>query len=139
MTADRFCSRCGTELAGGMCPSCPPLPAPAVPGAAYAGQWNWGAFLLCPFWLMNHGRVGRGIIYLLVGIIPFAQLVMSIVYGVKGNEVASTSRAFVDDAQFVAVQNAWRNWGFGVLAVYVLLALIGVAIEMIGYRPTGTV
>jgi hypothetical protein len=88
---------------------------------------------------MNHGRVGRGIIYLLVGIIPFAQLVMSIVYGVKGNEVASTSRAFVDDAQFVAVQNAWRTWGFGVLAVYVLLALIGVAIEMIGYRPTGTV
>ena len=21
----------------------------ATPGAQYIGQWNWGAFLLCPF------------------------------------------------------------------------------------------
>jgi hypothetical protein len=40
------------------------------PGARFIGMWNWGAFLLTPWWLMNHGRVGRGILYLVVCWLP---------------------------------------------------------------------
>jgi hypothetical protein len=102
--------------------------APQAPGARYAGMWNWGAFLLCPLWLMNHGRVGRGILYIVLSLIPFVGLItlgMAIAYGIKGNVVAATSRHFNDDAQFVAVQNAWRNWGFGMLIVSVAIGVIG--------------
>ncbi len=98
------------------------------PGSQYIGMWNWGAFLLCPLWLMNHGRVGRGILYIVLSIIPFLGLAsfgMAIAYGIKGNEVAATSRYFRDDAQFVAVQNAWRNWGIGVTVVVVVFAILG--------------
>lgn len=97
-----------------------------APGARYVGMWNWGAFLLCPFWLMNHGRVGRGILYIVLSVIPLVSLAalgMAITYGIKGNAVAATSRRFVDDTEFVAVQNAWRNWGFGLLIISVALGL----------------
>lgn len=114
----------------------PPDPTPAwqtippapPPGAQYIGQWNWGAFLLTPWWLMNHGRAGRGVLYLVLSIVPFVNLFstigMGIAYGMKGNEVAATSRRFVDDAHFVSVQNAWRNWGFGLLVVGLVLGVI---------------
>ena len=90
-------------------------------------MWNWGAFLLCPFWLMNHRRIGRGIVFLALCIIPFGwafALVMAVVYGIKGNRVASISRDFIDDAQFAKVQNAWRDCGFGVLLLAALLLLV---------------
>ncbi|HEY4441328.1 MAG TPA: hypothetical protein VGN14_12790 [Candidatus Elarobacter sp.] len=146
----RFCSNCGSALVNGACARCTPgvVTAPASPyafaaaapgysptygrpGAQFIGQWNWGAFLLCPFWLMNHGRSGRGILYLVLSLIPLANmatLVMAIVYGIKGNEVAVTSRQYFDDAEFVAVENAWRNWGIGVFVVTVPLAFFGGAV-----------
>ena len=112
--------------------------APAyVSGSQYVGMWNWGAFLLCPFWLMNHGRVGRGILYMALSFIPIvslASLGMAIAYGIKGNEVATTSRRFVDDTQFVAVQNAWRNWGFGFLIVAVVIGVLGGITEAVSGR-----
>ena len=117
----------------------PPAPAPHRPwfssaptptvaargkGGRYAHMWNWGAFLLCPLWLMNHGRIGRAIVFLALCAIPFLWVIalgMAIAYGIQGNRVASMSRDFVDDAQFAAVQNTWRNVGFGVALVALLL------------------
>jgi hypothetical protein len=99
-----------------------------APGAQYIGQWNWGAFLLCPFWLMNHRKIGIGILYLVLCLIPIANLAtlpMIIYYGVKGNEVAVASGRFTDDAQFVAVQTAWRNWGVVVSIISIALGIVG--------------
>jgi len=87
-------------------------------------MWNWGAFLLCPLWLINHGRPVRALVFMLLSVVPFLWVFafgMAIAYGIKGNAVASTSRDFADDTQFVAVQNAWRNAGFGLLALLVVL------------------
>lgn len=97
-------------------------------------MWNWGAFLLCPLWLMSHGRIWRAMLFLVISVVPLGWVVtfsMAVAYGLKGNKVASTSRDFVDDAQFVAVQNAWRNWGFGFALIGVLLFLaVGYAAMM---------
>jgi hypothetical protein len=107
------------------------IPAPPVAargkGSRYAHMWNWGAFLLCPLWLMNHGRIGRGIVFIVLCVVPLLwvfALGMAIAYGVKGNRVASIGRDFVDDAQFVHVQNAWRDAGFGVAVAAVVLTLV---------------
>jgi len=155
-TPAAFCANCGSPLTNGVCPTCPPpayQPQPALgttspfapgapyavyqqpgpafpanaPGVQYIGQWNWGAFLLCPFWLMNHRQVGMGVLYLILNFIPFLNigtLIMAIYYGAKGNEVAVASGRFTDDAQFVAVLNAWRNWGIGILIVSLALAFV---------------
>jgi hypothetical protein len=108
------------------------IPGPAVAargkGWRYVHMWNWGAFLLCPLWLMNHGRVGRGIVFLALCVVPLLwvfALGMAIAYGIKGNKVASIGRDFVDDAEFVKVQNAWRDAGFGVALLALLAIFIG--------------
>jgi hypothetical protein len=89
------------------------------PGTKYIGQWNWGAFFFPGLWLMNHGRRGAGAAFAIV-----MQLVLSVniaVYAVlflwlaircgrEANGIAVANRRFRDDAQFVAVQNRWRNW-----------------------------
>jgi hypothetical protein len=76
---------------------------------------------------MNHGRIGRAIVFLVLCAVPFLwpfAFCMAIAYGMKGNMVASINRDFVDDAQFVQVQNAWRNCGFGVLLLAVFLVFL---------------
>jgi hypothetical protein len=107
------------------------VPTPAVAGRGkgwrYVHMWNWGAFLLCPLWLMNHGRVIRAMGFLVLCVVPFTWVfafAMAIAYGIKGNRVASISRDFVDDAQFAAVQNAWRNCGIGFALLGVLVVLL---------------
>jgi len=107
------------------------------PGERFIGKWNWGAFCLTPFWLMAHGlkRSGIGLLALelvlfVVPLGPIAVLMIAIAYGRRGNALAVKHRAFTSEAQFVAVQNAWRNWGISLCAcippfLLVLLAWIG--------------
>ena len=124
---------------GGGAQSTPPPPYTTAPGAPpsyatpqvtrFSGMWNWGGFLLCPFWLMNHGALGLGIGYLVLSLVPglnIATLGMAIYFGIKGNDWAVQHRNFVDEQQFVAVQNAWRNWGFVVAGIGIILGIIGV-------------
>ncbi len=104
----------------------PPYATPQI--TRFSGMWNWGGFLLCPFWLMNHGGLGLGIGYLVLTFIPglnIATLGMAIYFGIKGNDWAVQHRNFVDEAQFVAVQNAWRNWGFIVAGIGIIFGIIG--------------
>jgi hypothetical protein len=103
-------------------------PYAAAPLTRFSGMWNWGGFLLCPFWLMNHGALGLGIGYLVLSLIPglnIGALGMAIYFGIKGNDWAVQHRQFADEYQFVAVQNAWRNWGFVVALIGVVLGIIG--------------
>ena len=91
-------------------------------------MWNWGAFLLCPFWLMNHGALWLGIGTFIASFIPPLGIVtfgLGIYFGIKGNDWAVRHRTFASEEQFVAVQNAWRNWGF-------VLAVIGIVFGIIG-------
>jgi hypothetical protein len=98
------------------------------PGLRYVGQWNWGAFLLTPFWLMAHGlrRRGAGLLFLNVISLAFlpglaAVLWIAVSYGRRGNGLAIANRTFASDEQFVRVQNAWRNWGFAVAILMTIL------------------
>lgn len=100
----------------------------AVPLTKYSGQWNWGAFGVCPFWLMNHGKIWTGVAYIVAALIPIlgslVTLAMAIYFGIKGNDVAVRNRVFRDEAQFVAVQNAWRNWGIGLLLFGIIFGVL---------------
>jgi hypothetical protein len=98
-------------------------PAKAKPGTRFIGKWNWGAFCLTPFWLFAHGRTAPAVrilvSYVLLALVPFVGvfgvLWIAITYGRRGNAIAVRHRAFRDEQQFIAVQNAWRNWGLSVL------------------------
>ncbi len=99
-------------------------------GAQFIGQWNWGAACWYPYWLMTHRRVRLGIIWLIIALIPIVDIATlgAIVYfGLYGNRIAVLSGRFTDEQTFVAVQNAWRNWAFGITIVGALAYFAAIA------------
>jgi hypothetical protein len=99
---------------------------PGRPGERYIGKWNWGAFCMAPFWLMDHGRAWYGIAFLVVATIPVVDVLCipaAIYCGIRGNAIAVAHRAFLDEAHFVSVQNAWRDWGIPTLVLVPILVL----------------
>jgi serine/threonine protein kinase len=68
--------------------------------------WNWGAFLLSPFWSFpNQVWIG------LISWIPFVGLAMGIVLGAKGNTWAWRSRQWKSIQAFKDHQRAWTIAG----------------------------
>ena len=91
----------------------------------YGDQWNWGAFFWNWLWLVAHRQYVWAIPAFLLNFVPFGGLAISIWLGMHGSELALEKRRFSGEPEFVAVQNAWRNWGF---VVCVLLCLSGLSL-----------
>ncbi len=68
--------------------------------------WNWGAFLLAPFWLVAN-RVWIG----LLAWVPLFGFWMAIALGVKGNEWAWKSRRWESIEHFQKYQERWAIAG----------------------------
>ncbi|MBE9189255.1 serine/threonine protein kinase [Gloeocapsopsis crepidinum LEGE 06123] len=68
--------------------------------------WNWGAFLLAPFWLISN-RVWIG----LLSWVPLVGFWMAIALGAKGNEWAWKSRRWQSIEHFQQHQKRWAIAG----------------------------
>lgn len=68
--------------------------------------WNWGAFLLAPFWLVAN-RVWIGVL----SWVPILGFWMAIALGVKGNEWAWKSRRWESIEHFQKSQKRWAIAG----------------------------
>ncbi|MBW4510663.1 MAG: serine/threonine protein kinase [Scytonematopsis contorta HA4267-MV1] len=78
----------------------------SVPVPPEIQGWNWGAFLLSPFWSFpNQVWIG------LISLIPFVGLAMGIVLGAKGNTWAWRSRQWKSIQAFKDHQRAWTIAG----------------------------
>ena len=74
----------------------------SVPVPEEIQGWNWGAFLLTPFWLVSN-RVWIGIF----AFVPIIGVWMAIALGIKGNEWAWKSRKWESIESFQAYQKRW--------------------------------
>lgn len=81
-----------------------------------AKKWNWGAFWLNWIW-----GIGNGVWISLIAIIPAATLVMAIILGIKGGELAWKTGRFSSLEQFQAIQKKWAVWGLVIFVMFVLL------------------
>jgi|GEM_PF-1778895 len=113
-----FCARCGFASAANGQAAVP------SPGTRFIGQWNWGAFALYPLWLMNHRRVVLGVVWLVLWFVPVINWIGGVYFGRNGTKIAVLCGRFRDEREFVAVQNAWRNWGLGFIVMAILIALV---------------
>ncbi len=78
-------------------------------------RWNWGAFLLAPFWCLRHGvRFGFCLF------IPFFALVVPFILGATGNKKAWIAGDYDSVDSFLKKQRFWRNLGFSAPAIIVL-------------------
>ena len=78
----------------------------SVPVPEEIKGWNWGGFLLAPFWPVSN-RVGIG----LLAWVPVVGFWMAIALGVKGNEWAWKSRRWQSIDQFKTHQKRWAIAG----------------------------
>lgn len=83
----------------------------SIPVPAEIKGWNWGAFLLSPFWLVSN-RVWIG----MLAWMPIVGFWMAIALGAKGNEWAWKSRKWQSIEQFQTHQRKWAIAGiiFGI-------------------------
>lgn len=89
----------------------------------YSGKWNWGAFFFQWLWLLNHRKFVLACVHLLICWIPLVGLGFGIYLGFRANDLAYDGRRFSSIEQFIAVQNAWRNWGFALTAICLLFVI----------------
>jgi serine/threonine protein kinase len=97
----------------------------SVPVPEEINGWNWGAFLLAPFWLLPN-RVWIG----LLTWVPVVGFWVAIALGVKGNEWAWKSRRWQSIDQFKTHQRRWAIAGI-VLGISVNLIVWNIGILLL--------
>lgn len=75
-------------------------------------RWNWGAFLLTPFWCIRH-RIWHGLLLF----IPFFGLIIPFMLGAKGNQKAWIKNSHEPVEGFLKRQ---KYWGFAGLAIWIV-------------------
>jgi len=81
--------------------------------------WNWGAFLLNWIW-----GIGNNVWIALLTLIPYVNIIMPFVLGVKGNEWAWRNRKWDSIEHFKRVQRNWARVGKYIIVVSLILILL---------------
>lgn len=91
------------------------------------GRWNWGGFLLTPFWGIGN-RVWIALLAF-AGFIPMVGWIiglgMAIYMGVKGTELAWQNKTWDSVEHFKAVQRNWTIAGVVVAVLFFVLGFVG--------------
>lgn len=69
-------------------------------------KWNWGAFLLAPFWTLAN-KLEK---WTILTFIPGVNLVAVIYLGRHGNRLAYDKRDIRDTEHFMILQGQWNKW-----------------------------
>jgi serine/threonine protein kinase len=97
----------------------------SVPVPEEIKGWNWGAFLLSPFWVLSN-RVWIGVLTY----VPIGGFWIAIALGIKGNEWAWKSRKWESIEQFKKHQKNWAIAGI-VLGISVNLIVWNILILLL--------
>lgn len=89
-------------------------------------RWNWGAFFLTWIW-----GIGNNVLIAFLCFVPFLNVVMPIVLGIKGGEWAWQKKRWDSLEHFQRVQRIWAWVGFGVF-LFLLLTTIAAFSFMVG-------
>lgn len=83
-------------------------------------KWNWGAFLITWIW-----AIGNNTLLGLLSLIPTIGFIISIIFGLKGNEWAWQNKKFENIEQFKSIQKKWMIWGLviAILPIAIILLL----------------
>lgn len=86
--------------------------------------WNWGAAGLTWIWGIYHGVWISLLIF-----IPFVNLIMWIILGIKGNEWAWKARKWESVERFVYSQKKWKPWGIAIFIIGILFGVLSIFAE----------
>jgi hypothetical protein len=110
-----------------------------VPHELEAKGFNWGAFLLAPFWALSHSQYGWAAGVFFPGLIPYIggliNLVVAIIMANQGYELAWKYRKWRDVDHCLETQRIWINWGIGIMLINILVVMLSV-LFLIGMLAT---
>jgi len=100
----------------------------AVAGKHELDKWNWGAFLWGGIWAIGHRLWAKGIIGLLLTLIPLVGIVVGIVFALKGNRWIWERGGYDSHEELRAKERKWA-WAYlwFVLAVFAIGFVVGLA------------
>lgn len=90
-------------------------------------RWNWGSAGLTWIWGVYHGVWISLLIF-----IPFVNLFMWIILGIKGSEWAWKARQWESLEVFIGSQKKWKPWGIAFLIISFLLFILNILSIVIG-------
>jgi hypothetical protein len=91
-------------------------------------KWNWGAFLLAPFWTLSN-KLEK---WTILTFIPGVNIPTVIYLGLKGNRLAYQKSAIKNIDQFMTLQGHWNAWAIRLFWIGIGISVIGVSISVFG-------
>ena len=88
-------------------------------------KWNWGAFLLAPFWTLANKLDA----WFILCSIPFINIITIFYLGFNGNRLAYPKSSIDSVDDFMAVQRYWSIWGLSILSLSVITSIIWLFID----------
>ncbi|MES2183389.1 MAG: cytochrome c oxidase assembly factor Coa1 family protein [Pseudomonadota bacterium] len=81
-------------------------------------RWNWGAFLMTWIW-----GIGNNTFLALLVFVPFVNIVMPFILGVKGSAWAWRHKRWASVEEFRRIQRNWARWGLALWLAFILLCV----------------
>ncbi|HEX8037760.1 MAG TPA: hypothetical protein VF490_01355 [Chryseosolibacter sp.] len=91
-------------------------------------KWNWGAFLLAPFWTLSN-RLEK---WTILTFIPGVNLAAAIYLGMYGNRLAYDKSDIRDIEHFMVLQGQWNKWAIRILWLGIVASIVGLFISALG-------
>jgi hypothetical protein len=86
--------------------------------------WSWGAFLLNWIWgIFNHTYIA------LLALIPYVNLLVMIVVGIKGREWAWRNKKWESLEHFKKIQRRWDILGLSIVGFAILAVVAAITIS----------
>ncbi len=85
-------------------------------------HWNWGAFILTPFWALSC-KLDK---WAILSLLPPINLIVAFYLGSKGNLLAFEKSELTSVDDFMEIQRGWTKRGFRVLWILIALGFIGI-------------
>ena len=91
-------------------------------------KWNWGAFLLAPFWILaNKLSVG----WFLLLFVSLVNIVALFYLGFNGNRLAYPKSNINSVDDFLDLQKEWNTWGVRFFWILFVFSIVKLCVEII--------
>lgn len=88
-------------------------------------KWNWGAFLLAPFWTLAN-KMEK---WTILTFIPGVNLVAVIYLGRHGNRLAYEKSDIGNIEHFMVLQGQWNKWAIRIFWLAIAASIVGLFIS----------
>ena len=85
-------------------------------------RWNWGAFILAPFWALSN-KLDK---WAILSLLPPVNMIVIFYLGLNGNRLAFEKSEIKSVNDFMQIQRTWAKWGIRIFWILLVFGFIGI-------------